>query len=352
MSTSSITESQSSAASRCLPIYLCRQVARSLTDAKIYCCVISKRVLGNCLHFVERGLGAFLFVLLKGYDKIDDLFFRVRCCLRLQRDDGVNFSGTVEHLPIGIRNVRYTICWANSLLQMVMHVPLLQQMIEDDHTPELQPVRELIQNYRTEQRERHPIGESVDTMRMQAILFPGEQENLFCPFDAFIKMSRFLEASLPNYSIAVNAIAFEGNQPLPFLEMLTRSDAVGEGNDVHGIPFAKFSEYVTAYRQLPEHFFLHIQRREDRDHEELNQVGVPVEISPQFDYGAQGDALQGTYSCDAFIVYRGVHYFIYEKKPDGTWWLCNDKRRSIIPENVVREEMKKGYFFHLHRIQP
>src|SRR5262249_27193401 len=74
-------------------------------------------------------------------------------------------------------------------------------------------------------------------------------------------------------------------------------------------------------------------------------------LSPGFVRSGQG----GDYTCDAFIQHigstpKGGHYVGYVKKPDNTWWCCNDSCISSVTPKKALAALQRSYIAHYKKL--
>ena len=67
------------------------------------------------------------------------------------------------------------------------------------------------------------------------------------------------------------------------------------------------------------------------------------------------DGQSANYHCDGFIVHSGKalaagHYVAYVKRPDNTWWCCDDRVVQRVTEDKAHQMMHQGYIYHFSKV--
>ncbi len=279
------------------------------------------------------------------------------------------------HRPIGVPNHSGKACWAICVMQLIMHVPSLEEAIMN--APEFagddyRVIKDFIQRYRASQDGGVAILPNFDMREIHqalAVLNPGIDPDVGRNGDAREGLAALTQhlADGSGVNNTIHEVTFSGgalDHPDAIIPVcLANRDAKGfdglfreyffpEQGD-HGVPRSrKFAddprEFIINMQRLTYDFSggrLRVNKIRDR-------IDIPEELVVDGDCYVNDEG-QKRYVCDFFIEHKnGVnngHYVCYVKQSDG-WIRCDNNRVQMITEEQARDAMGVGYLYHFTKV--
>ncbi len=286
--------------------------------------------------------------------------------------------------PVGMINTGNN-CWGIAGLQLLFNSPNLMAL------PAVQRVAEIgqiSQSYATTQNESRRVMQDVNVQALRDALLRENALDVFPGLDprrTQQDVARFFEYlfqephSLYSFERSAGGVLREGpprNEPFVSLQLNPAGGDTFEGlvQGFFNYPFTNnlydAAGHVVGEEELemnlrfpasaPDDLMIQLRRfYQDPATGRLGRNGHNVPVPPNFALDARYSRAGGAanYECDGFIIHYGGesgggHYVSYIKKPDNTWWACNDRTVRPITDQAAHRLMNQGYIYHFRKVQP
>ena len=267
--------------------------------------------------------------------------------------------------PVGLINTANN-CWANASMQLLINSPNLlnsaQRILE---------IRQLSQAYTATQNRQGRVVQNANGQLLRNVLSSAGQVSAD-PW-AFEDVSSAFEYLFQDpHSLYEFQERIGGElRTIPHLEpMLDLELGQNGGEDFNNTLLSNYfnfqdqggAEHNLKFLTPPNDLLIKLKRY---SHDPTSNQYVPIKIAhsvavpPNIALGAAYfvDGQAANYDCDGFIVHSGQglasgHYVAYLKRPDNTWWCCDDRRVRQITEGYAHRMMHQGYVYHFSKNSP
>lgn len=274
--------------------------------------------------------------------------------------------------PVGLINTGNN-CWANASMQLLMNSPNLLASMAALRIPEVQQIAQaytatknagervvrgfdgqLIRNALHAAGRVHPDSVQEDAAEFFEYLFEVPH-SLYHLQETVQGVPRHQTTDLP-----LIPLALEPNISTPFNDLFNRFfNFQDEAGQAHSLQFPTAPDDLVVqlrrfYTPLRDGRPIVIDAQGHYQEARHNQaIAVPQNKTIEARHCQDGQA--ANYECDGFIVQFGNtlnngHYVTYVKRPDGTWWACNDRRARQITPEYAQQLMNQGYIYHYRKV--
>ncbi len=277
--------------------------------------------------------------------------------------------------PVGLVNSGQN-CWANAAMQLLLNSPGLSQLPGPQSVPE---VRQFAQAYETARGNGDRVLQGVDGQLVRDVLArerrieadPRFQQD---PADFF---NYVFHPPHSLYQLA-ELHRLPGEEPVhvPRWESMISLGIGGQRRppDFNTLFFNQFNrqedspigpqQVEVKFPTPPNDLLIQLERSYyERDpatgqaifRKNNAPVAVPAVMPLPSRYSQNGEEAQ--YQCDGFILHAGNsvnegHYIAYVKRPDQSWWRCDDKRIRRVSEQQAQRVMPYGCIYHFSKNPP
>lgn len=267
--------------------------------------------------------------------------------------------------PVGLINSGNN-CWANASMQLLLNSPTLLANPAAQRIPQVQ---QIAQAYAATQNIQDRVVRSADGQLIRnALNAVGRAHAGSVQEDAAQFFEYLFEDPHSLYQLEMTIAGAPAHRPRAE-HMISFEVGQNGGHAFNNLVFNYFNYQDDTGRAInlqfptaPNDLLIQMKRFYQYQDTSTNQTvsgrnGNPIPapanfvLDGQYSQNAQG----ANYECDGFIVHFGNslssgHYVAFIKRPDNTWWACNDRRvRQITPE-YAQQLMNQGYIYHYRKV--
>ena len=269
--------------------------------------------------------------------------------------------------PIGLMNGGNN-CWASACMQLLMNSPNLLSSAAARRIPE---IGQLARAYTSAQNQQIRVVQYIGGQLLRnALSAAGQVSTGRVQEDA----AQFFEYLFEDPHCLYEFHKTIGGEPAYRLhpESILTLDLEQSGKqNFNALLFNHFNNqddrgvaHNLKFFTPPNDLVVQLKRFYQYENPSTNQAayarnGCLVLVPPNITLGAcySIDEQSANYHCDGFIVHLGNtlasgHYVAYVKRPDNTWWRCDDVTVQQITEDSAHRMMHQGYIYHFSKVPP
>ena len=273
-----------------------------------------------------------------------------------------NIPPFVPGQPVGLVNAGEN-CWANASLQLLINSPNLLNSAAAQRIPE---IRQIAEAYTATQNQQGRVVQDADGQLLRNALSVVGQvsadyriqqdvsevfeylfEDTHCLYELERRIGGELSTTRREPMLALE-LGQNGGEDFNNTLLFNYFNSQDDRGVAHNLKFLT----------PPNDLLIQLKRFYPSQDPSTNQfvcvknvhpASVPPNIALRASYSVDGQA--ANYDCDGFIVHLGKmlasgHYVAYVKRPDNTWWCCDDQTVRQVTEEEACQMMRHGYIYH------